>query len=359
MTAAQDMGAVRSEVGRPGAGRPELRRLFLDRCPGERRGVVLLDGRPERLLIERDGEAEIALGARYRGRVVAVSARMGLARLDLGEGVASLKLTRDAPLAEGALVEVEVTAEPGRGKGAFVALAGAQAEGRLGLVRPPPPLVERLQAFAPGSAIKEGEDARDAADEAQAQALAWEHSFPGGLSLCLETTRALVAVDVDLSEAGAPASTLKANLAAIRQAARLLRLKALSGLIVIDLIGFPQEKARLHAVLLEAFAPDGGDVAIGPLSRFGAVELALPRRYRPLAERLLDAEGRPCARTIAQGAVRELERRRRFETGSRLVATCTPEVAAALRPLAAQLGPMFQVRDSVAVARADPDISTL
>jgi Ribonuclease G/E len=166
-------------------------------------------------------------------------------------------------------------------------------------------------------------------------------------------------VDVDLSEAGAPGSSFKANLAAIRETARLLRLKALAGLVVVDLIGFPQEKARLHAACLEAFAPDGGDVVIGPLSRFGALELALPRRDRPIAERLLDAEGRPTARTVAQATVRDLERRARFEAGSRLVATCAPDVAAALRPLAAQLGPIFQVKEAVGAAPADPDISVL
>jgi Ribonuclease G/E len=283
---------------------------------------------------------------------------MGLARLDLGEDIASLKLSRDASLAEGAIVDVEVTAEPGRGKGAFVALV-ARAEGALGLLQPAAPLLQRLQAYAPGIGIVEGEDARDVADEAQAQALAHEHSFPAGLNLCIETTRALVAVDVDLSETGGQGSTGKGNLTAIREAARLLRLKALSGLVVMDLIGFPQEKARLHAACLEAFAPDGSDVVIGPLSRFGALELALPRRFRPLAERLLDAQGRLSARTIAQATARDLERRLRFEAGSRLVATCAPEVAAALRPLVAQLGPMFQVREAVAAARDTPDISTL
>jgi hypothetical protein len=127
----------------------------------------------------------------------------------------------------------------------------------------------------------------------------------------------------------------------------------------VDLIGFPQEKARLHAACLEAFAPDGGDVVIGPLSRFGALELALPRRDRPVGERLLDADGQPSARTLAQGAVRDLERRSRFDAGSRLVAACSPDVAAALRPLAAQLGPMFQVREVVGAKRADPDITAL
>ncbi len=345
--------------GSTARGSGAVRRLYLDRCPGERRGVVQLDGRPERLLIERDGEAAITRGAHYRGRVVAVSARMGLARVDLGEDQASLKLARDMPLAEGAIVEVEVTAEPGRGKGAFVAILTPRAEGRLGLLRPAPTILQRLQAFGPGVEIVADEDARDIADEAQRQGLAQEHAFSGGLNLCIETTRALVAVDVDLGEGGGSGSAFKANLAAIHQAARLLRLKALSGLVVIDLIGFPQEKARLHEASLEAFGPDGSDVVIGPVSRFGALELALPRRDQPLAERLLDADGRLSARTIAQATVRDLERRARFAAGSRLAATCTPEVAAALRPLAAALGPMFEVREAAGAPRTDPDISSI
>jgi hypothetical protein len=334
-----------------------VRRLYLDRCPGEQRGIVQLDGRPERLLIERDGEPRASLGALYRARVLAVSQRMGLARLDLGDESASLKLSQAFPLAEGAIVEVEVAAEAGRGKGASVLLISQGLEGRPGLLRPPPPLRERLQGFAPGADIVEGEDARDAADEAQAAVLASEHALAGGLNLCIEATRALVAVDVDLAEAAAPSSTLKANLAAIRHTARLLRLKALAGLIVVDLIGFPKEKDRIRAACVEAFAPDGDDVVIGPLSRFGALELARPRRDQPLAERLLGPDGAPSARTIAQRTVRELERRFRFAAGSRLTATCAPEVAAALRPLVAQLGPMFQVREAVGAAPRNPDIS--
>ena len=37
------------------------RAFFLDRCVGETRGVVTLDGRPERLMIARDGEAATTL----------------------------------------------------------------------------------------------------------------------------------------------------------------------------------------------------------------------------------------------------------------------------------------------------------
>jgi hypothetical protein len=194
------------------------------------------------------------------------------------------------------------------------------------------------------------------ADDAQTEALAREHVHSGGLTLTIESTRALVAVDVDLSETGAPKSTLQANLTALRQASRLLRLKALSGLVVIDLIGFPQEKARLQAIAKDAFAPDGPEVVIGSLSRFGALELSRPRRDQPLHERLLDADGRPSVRTLSQDAIRTFERQGRFQPGLRLVAVCAPEIAPDLRPLVAALGPRFSLREEVGRARSNTDI---
>ena len=46
------------------------RRLYLDVGVGETRGVVTLDGRPERLLVNRDDDVACqALGAEVVGRV--------------------------------------------------------------------------------------------------------------------------------------------------------------------------------------------------------------------------------------------------------------------------------------------------
>jgi hypothetical protein len=337
------------------------RQLFLDVSPGETRGVVLVNGRPERLLIDRDGDATPRLGARYLGRVVASSSRMGLARLDIGLGAdpglaASLRLGGgDAP-AEGASVEVEIIGEPARGKGAQVRLIRVAPTGRPELLAAPPSVRDRLAALSPGSPIVEGERARDLADDAQVEALAREHGLAGALTLTIEPTRALIAVDVDLAETGAPQGALQANLTAIRQASRLLRLKALCGLIVIDLIGFPKEKARLQAIAQDAFAPDGAEVVIGALSRFGALELSKPRRDQPLHERLRDPDGGLSARTLAQHAVRDLDRQGRFQPGVCLAAVCAPQIASELRPLVLRLGPRFSVREEVGRDRSNTDI---
>ena len=59
------------------------RTLFLDRGIGESRGVVLLDGAPERLLIVRDGDdARTRLGARHVARVRKVEPSTILLALD-------------------------------------------------------------------------------------------------------------------------------------------------------------------------------------------------------------------------------------------------------------------------------------
>jgi Ribonuclease G/E len=257
------------------------RRLYLDEGAGERRGVVTLDGRPERLLIERDGDLAVqALGAIVVARVRALDRANALAFLDLGSGDdAVLNLTRETgPIVEGQALEVEIRAEARRGKGASVRLIGP-AEGAPRLVTAAPALEARLQAFAPQADIRGGAVARSVADGAQEEALATTFPLPGGGSVAIEPTRALTAVDVDLG-AGAGAEGKRAaraaNLAALGQAARVLRLKGLGGLVVIDLVGRAHDAPALLAAARAAFGPDNPGVAMGAVSRFGTLELTVP-----------------------------------------------------------------------------------
>ena len=330
------------------------RRAYLDASPGEVRGVVTLDGWPERLLIAREDDPTPRLGARYAARVEAVSARMGLARLDLGQATGTLRLRSEAAVHEGQPLRVEVVAEPLRGKPAALrrieALPAGERPGRLGA---PPGVAEQLAALGFADPLT-GDAAREAADEAEAQAIATVHALAGGLNLAVEPTRALTAVDVDLAEAGLSVS--QANLQAIAQAARLLRLKAIGGLIALDLIGFPKSARTLVAAAQAAFAPDGAEVAVAAPSRFGLMEIAKPHARQPLHEQLLDPGGRPSARTCAQRTVRALQRQGRFDPGSRLVAPRAPEIAALAVPLAACLGPRFQVTAELGAAWASDDI---
>ncbi len=333
------------------------RRAFLDRAPGEVRAVVLLAGAPERLLISREDDATPRLGARYGARVEAVSERMGLARLDLGGAVGTLRLRglHAAPHV-GERLEVEVVAEPVRDKPAALRLRGP-GPSATGLLSASATVEQQLQGLDL-DLWTTGEDARAQADAAEAEAVAVQHVGPSGLTLTVQPTQALTAVDVDLAETGASVSVSRANLSALAETARLLRLKALGGLAAIDLIGFPKDERRLHAAAQAAFAPDGPDVVIAPVSRFGVMELAKPHLRQPLYEQLLDADGGLTARTAAQAAVRALERQGRFDPGARLVAVCPPEVAALAAPWVARLGPRFSVRGELGVGRSPPDIRT-
>jgi len=315
------------------------REAFLDRGVGETRGVVLLDGRPERLMIEREGDSPaLRLGARSVARVRSVEAAFASAFLDLPGGAeALLPLRPEAPRpVRGAPVEIEIRAEARRGKLATAWLLG-EAEGDPRLLAAGPGLEEELKALAKVEAVKTGAAAREAADEAEAEALEAFHALPGGGSLAVEPTRALTAIDVDTGERTGGDSkrvSRQANLAAIAAAARLLRLKGLGGLVVIDLAGRGHDGHAILAAVRAAFAADNPGVAIGPVSRFGTIELTIPRRRAPVLERLLDETGRLTPRSAALRLARMLEREGRANPGGRLTARCAPAAAEAFQALA-------------------------
>ncbi|HEX5379912.1 MAG TPA: ribonuclease E/G, partial [Phenylobacterium sp.] len=258
------------------------RKFFLDRGIGEDRGVVLLDGRPERLLIAREETASTTqVGARLAARVRKVEPAFASAFLDLGDGQEALLAFRpDARPVEGQMLEIEIRSEPREGKLATARAIGP-AEGAPRLLQPAPGLAEQLAAMAREARVVEGRDARDAADRAEAEALETIHALPGGGTLAVEPTRALVAIDVDLGERkgqDAKRITRQANLAALGVAARLLRLKGLGGIVVIDLVGRGHDGNALMTAARAAFAPDNPGVSIGPVGRFGTMELSIPRR---------------------------------------------------------------------------------
>ena len=324
------------------------RRAFLDRGIGELRGVVTLNGQPERLIIRRDyDDPKVMLGARLIARVASVEAAIATAFLDLGDGAeAILPFKAEAKPVRGQAVEVEIRGEPRRGKLAVARLVGA-GEGTPRLLAAAPDLEAELRVLARGAGIVEGREARAIADEAEAEALEMLHPLPGGGLLAVEPTRALTAVDVDLSDrkgADAKRVTRQANLSAIALAARLLRLKGLGGIVVIDLVGRGHDGAALLAAARAAFGVDNPGVAIGPVGRFGTMELSLPRRGRPLSEILCRDDGQLNDRSLAQRLIRRLQAESEAQPGARLAAHCAPEVARAAAPLLAQLSERFGAR---------------
>jgi len=340
------------------------RRLYLDHAPGERRGVVTLDGKPERLLIARQDDVAVQqVSARVVARIRRVEKALNLAFLDLGEGPDAVLPIGSAPkfASEGAWVEAEITG-PARGeKGASVRLVGP-AEGPVRLLATAPDIEIRLQAFAPGAPILGGADAREAADIAEDVLLQIEHPLPGGGRLFIEPTQALTAIDVDVGSTAGESrrATVRANQEGVAAAARLLRLKGLGGLVAIDLAGKGHDGPALSALAKAAFAADGEGVSIGPISRFGVMELVTPRHARPLSEVLLGPDGRPTATTVALQLLRAIEQA--AGPGQIVDAACSPEVAeiaGRLAPeLAARIGARFQIRPDPLKSDADMAIST-
>src|SRR5260370_41045 len=86
---------------------------------------------------------------------------------------------------------------------------------------------------------------------------------------------------LDLGDGGgrdAKRAAREATLQAIGEAARLLRLKAQGGLVVIDLVGRGHDGTALIQAVQAAFAGEQPGLVIGPVTRFGTLELAIPRR---------------------------------------------------------------------------------
>jgi Ribonuclease G/E len=334
------------------------RRIFLDQGPGETRGVVTLDGAPERLLLRREGDdPRLQLGARLVAVVAGVEPALATAFLDLGDGAeAILPFKPDARPVRGQVVEVEIRGEPRRGKLPVARLAGL-ADGPPRLLAAAPAIPEILKSLVRDAELVTGRAARDAADEAEAEALEVLHALPGGGTLAVEPTRALTAVDVDLGERkGADAKRVArtANLAAIACAARLLRLKSLGGIVVIDLVGRGHDAKALMAAARAAFAPDNPGVSIEPVGRFGTMEISLPRRTRPVAEILCREDGALSDVSLAQRLARRLRAEAEAQPGARISALCAPAVAAAAGPLAVKLAETFGARFAISADPARP-----
>ena len=327
---------------------------FLDDTPGEVRGVVARDGRFERLIIQReDDPPQHRLGARSVGRVIEADAAFRAAFIDLGcEGPSGfLPLGKGESLRAGEIVEVEVTAERREAKGPALKRLGA-GEGKPRLVAPGPDVIERLRYAATGVEPIRGVAAIQASWDAEEEALGSGDVFAEwALDLAVQRTRALIAVDIDyarLPGRDARKGRAQANRQGLNQAARMIRLSGWGGLVAVDLVGTTLDPAQVTEMAKTAFA--GDDATVGPLSRFGLLQLTLPWRTRPVEEILNEPAGRRSLATRAIDVVRRLRHGMLCDTATpRFTARCAPDEAAAAAPLVARLGPR-------ATLRADPSV---
>lgn len=321
--------------------------VFLDDTPGETRGIVVRDGRFEHLIIQSDRDVpQHRLGARCVGRIADVQPGLKGAFVDLGVGppLGFLPFGPGAPLTVGQKVEVEVSAEPRESKGPTLRRLGT-GEGEPRLLAEGLSVEQWLAVLVPGQQPMRGLAALQAGLDAEEEALRDGGLFGDiGLDLCVQRTRALIAVDIDLAPGagrgkGGRARDL-ANRRGLIEAARLIRLKGWGGLVAVDLIGMGHDGAAILADARTAFGADK-DIVFGPVNRFGVLQLALPWRRTPLEERLArdGTEWR-----VAIEMTRALHRALLSDTlSARIVATCEPEMARVAEPLMAALGPRAEL----------------
>lgn len=109
----------------------------------------------------------------------------------------------------------------------------------------------------------------------------------GGGHIYIESTRALVAVDVNTGSDTSMAAGLRANLACARGLPRALRVRGLGGQITLDLAPMPKKDRRsFETALRAAFRADSEETALVGWTPLGHYELQRKRGRVPLSEAL-------------------------------------------------------------------------
>lgn len=135
-------------------------------------------------------------------------------------------------------------------------------------------------------------------DEAIGEALEKTVNLKNGGRIIIEETRACVAIDVDSGRDGGGGSISRVNEEAAKEIARQIRLRNLSGKIIIDFAGHSEYKfiKPVIQILEEELAEDSVKSHVAGLSRAGLVEIIRVRR-RPSLQDLLTEECKTCAGT--------------------------------------------------------------
>ena len=118
--------------------------------------------------------------------------------------------------------------------------------------------------------------------------------LPSGGSIVINTTEALVAIDVNsgknTAERNIENTALKTNLEAANEVARQLRLRDLGGLVVIDFIDMDdyRNNFKVEKTIKSALYRDRARIQVGRISMFGLLELSRQRLRSSLIDKTFD-----------------------------------------------------------------------
>ncbi len=330
-------------------------RILVACSPGELRVAVAGDAGLIDYALWRPGRPD-GVGDLLRGRVTARVPAMAGAFVALPDAEGFLPDSEGADaVSDGMAVAVRITRSAQGGKGPRLSAHVSDADRARAGAGPPallargPGAVERLAALHPAAPIRIDDfgmaaTLRPALGERLTvgavldDALAgWIESLadpgvelPGGMSASIHPTPALVAIDVDAGSASADrrpkhAAQIAANRAMLPALARQIRLRNLSGAIVVDVAGLGvRQRAALAADFAQALAGDPLRPRFLGFSALGLAEVMRPRVHPPLHELLSGphAAGLSALRAIMQAAVAEPAAAFRLRAA--------PDVAAAL-----------------------------
>ena len=136
---------------------------------------------------------------------------------------------------------------------------------------------------APDAVIEQGFAAENVLEMIDAL-LQTRVDLTGGGNMLIETTRALIAVDVNTGSDTSPAASLKVNIAAARDLPRQLRLRGLGGQIVVDFAPMPKkDRGILDQVIRAAFKSEAAETNLAGWTTLGLFEMTRKRDRWPLS----------------------------------------------------------------------------
>jgi Ribonuclease G/E len=348
--------------------------------PGEVRVAAVADGVLVDYALWRPGSPD-GVGDVYRGRVTAVVAGMAGAFVALASGSQDgfLPDSEGAKgLTEGTIVTVRVIRAAQGGKGPRLSARVENVEdGPVGLLRRGADPLRELAGRYPEARVIVGDPALaaelradlkdrvtivsrtfDDAVEAEVEGLAApDVRLASGVVFSVHPTPALVAIDVDAGGAlagseGTARRHLTLNTAVLPELARQIRLRNLSGAILIDLAGLKvKQRVALGPVLATALAGDPVRPRFLGFTALGLAEIARPRVRAPLHEALVG----PHAAGLL--ALRAIARSTRTEPGRRLILRAAPAVIAAVEADAVAMADLARITGQRLNSRSDPSLT--
>jgi ribonuclease G len=158
--------------------------------------------------------------------------------------------------------------------------------------------------------------------------------------IVIEQTEALVAIDVNtgryVGTYNPEETILKTNLEAVKEIAYQVRLRDISGLIIVDFIDMEKRsnQEKVYNAFKEALRKDRSKTHVLPMSEMGLIQMTRKRTRKPLNRIMCepcfycDGEGQLISRqTICYNIYREIRREAKTMVGVKLALRVNPAVA--------------------------------